>query len=146
MEKNEVASQLLRLINQGIFLEKKRKFTFEGIQLHPSEIHLMLETKGEQAVNATKVAERLGITKGAVSQTLVRLENKGIIEKTKDPYSRNELSIALTPLGKKAYEQQQAMFYEFALGIENIFDQYSIKEQEVIKDFLFKISNIIMTI
>lgn len=146
MEPNEIESQIKILINQAVFLEKKRTFIYEGVHLHPSEIHLMLETKGEQAVNATKIAERLGITKGAVSQTLTRLESKGIIEKTKDPYCKNELSITLTSLGKKAYEQHQEMFDEFAMGIKNIAAHYSEKEQEIIKDFLSKVTSAIMTL
>ncbi len=146
MEPNKIESQIKLFINQAVFLDKKRKFIYEGIHLHPSEIHLMLETKGDQAVNATKIAERLGITKGAVSQTLTRLESKGIIEKTKDPYCKNELSITLTPLGKKAYEQHQEMFDEFAKIIKNLSAQYSEKEQEIIKDFLSKITGALTTL
>jgi DNA-binding MarR family transcriptional regulator len=102
MTAGELTSQVQLIINQLLFLEKRKNLTFEGISLYPSEIHLMLETKGDQAVNATKIADKLGITKGAVSQTLARLEKKGIIEKIKDPYNKNELSIILTPMGKRA--------------------------------------------
>jgi DNA-binding MarR family transcriptional regulator len=146
MALDKLISQIQAIINQLIFLERKRNFTFEGISLYPSEIHLMLETKGEQAVNATKIADKLGITKGAVSQTLARLEKKGIIEKVKDPNYKNELSIFLTPFGKRAYDQYQMMCDAINKHFYNTFSQYDEDEQEVIKRFLSDIGEIIKAI
>jgi DNA-binding MarR family transcriptional regulator len=146
MEFSELTSQIQIVLNQVIFLEKKGKFTFDGISLHPSEIHLMLETKGDQAVNATKIAEKLRITKGAVSQTLARLENKGIITKIKDPYYKNELSIILTPLGKKVYNQYQIIYEQIKKDFENILTLYSKDELDVITSFLSQIDCILKTI
>ena len=73
----------------------------------------MLVIKNKIDTNATEIAKQLGLTKGAVSQTVSRLEKKGIIVKTKDPYNKNELTLSLTPFGKKAYklcESTQASF------------------------------------
>jgi DNA-binding MarR family transcriptional regulator len=136
MATDEFVSQIKAIINHLIFLEKKKNFIFEGISLYPSEIHLMLETKGEQAVNATKIADKLGISKGAVSQTLARLEKKGIIKKIKDPNYKNELSIFLTPLGKRAYDQYQILCTAIIKHFCTIISHYSEDEQKVIKRFL----------
>jgi DNA-binding MarR family transcriptional regulator len=46
----------------------------------------------------------LQLTKGAVSQTISRLCKKGVLQKTKDPFQKNELTLCLTPLGQKALE------------------------------------------
>ncbi|HBE77966.1 MAG TPA: hypothetical protein DDW65_09340 [Firmicutes bacterium] len=138
--------QMQVFINQLLFLERKRSFTFEGVSLYPSEIHLMLETKGEQAVNATRIAERLGITKGAVSQTLSRLEKKGIIEKIKDPGYKNELSISLTPLGKRVYDQYQIFCNTMNKHFYNTFSQYTHDEQEMVRRFLSDIGDIFKSI
>ena len=48
-------------------------------KLYPSEIHLLLLIDAQSQLNATGLAERLGLTKGAVSQTLTRLEKKGVL-------------------------------------------------------------------
>lgn len=142
MATEEFITQIHTIINQIVFFEKKKNFVFEGINLHPSEIHLMLETKGEQAVNATKIADKLGITKGAVSQTLTRLEKKGIIEKIKDPNYKNELSILLTPLGKRAYDQYQKMYNSLTDHFCGIMSKYTKDEQEVIQKFLADFSDV----
>lgn len=141
MATDEFVSQIQAIIYQLIFLERKRNFKFEGISLYPSEIHLMLETKGEQAVNATKIADKLGITKGAVSQTLTRLEKKGIVKKIKDPNYKNELSIFLTPLGKRAYDQYQILYNAITKHFYSIFSQYTEDEQKLIKRFLSDIED-----
>ncbi len=146
MAPDSFVSQIQALVNQLLFLERKRNFTFEGMSLYPSEIHLMLETKGVQAVNATKIADKLGITKGAVSQTLSRLEKKGIIEKVKDPSYKNELSISLTPLGKRAYDQYQIICDTIYKHFYTTFSQYTDDEQEVIKRFLSDIGDIVKSI
>lgn len=141
MIEHELASQIRVIINQIIFLEKRRNFNFKGITLYPSEIHLMLETKGEQAINATKIADNLRITKGAISQTLSRLEKKGIIEKEKDPYNKNELSIILTPLGKRVYHQYELRYSVINDNFTNMLAYYSKDELEVIKKFISDLEN-----
>ncbi|MGD9182483.1 MAG: MarR family transcriptional regulator, partial [Desulfobacterales bacterium] len=91
-----IKNQIMRVINKIIFSEKKKVMKFKGISLYPSEIHLLLVIKNDIDSNATKIAKQLSLTKGAISQTLSRLEKKGIIFKTKDPYNKNELNLSLT--------------------------------------------------
>ncbi len=114
--KNEaIVSQIMQVINKIIFMEKKNVIEYQGVRLYPSEIHLMLVIDEKHATNATKMARQLGVTKGAVSQTLSRLERKGILTKTKDPYNKNELTLAFTKLGTKVfayYKTQLTAFLE----------------------------------
>ncbi|MDE2185013.1 MAG: MarR family transcriptional regulator, partial [Alphaproteobacteria bacterium] len=63
-----------RVTNRLVFLEKRYVFRHGGLALHPSELHLLLAIRGEPEANATRLAARLGVTKGAVSQVLKRLE------------------------------------------------------------------------
>ena len=61
----------------------------------------MLAIKNGVNTNASGIAKQFGLTKGAISQTLSRLEKKGIINKTKDPYKKNELTLSLTNFGEE---------------------------------------------
>lgn len=113
-----ISRKLHEFINQIIFLEKKKIFNFKGLKLYPSEIHLIL-VMNEKPTNATQMAEKLHITSGAVSQTIARLEKKGVLRKSNDPYLKNELTLTFTSLGEKVFERykqmQEAMdkdFYE----------------------------------
>jgi DNA-binding MarR family transcriptional regulator len=146
MSSSETTHTLLAIFNRLIYLERRHSFLFEGIRLYPSEIHLMLETGGDQAINATRIAERMGITKGAISQTLVRLEKKGILRKVKDPNNKNELSILLTPTGKRAYEEYCKMTDKLFSHLDTLMLDYSIEEQEVIGTFLSDLEKILKKI
>lgn len=133
---DKIKKQIIQLINKTIFKEKKNIFKFKGVSLYPSEVHLMLVIKNDIDTNATEIARQLGLTKGAISQTLLRLEKKGIIVKTKDPYNKNELMLSLTRFGEEAYELCQATKMSFIEAHENHLAKLDPKEKEVILNFL----------
>jgi len=142
--KNEkLIAQIHKFINKLIFLEKKNIFKFKEVHLYPSEIHLMLLIKEKQTTNATKMAERLGITKGAVSQTLSRLEKKGILNKIKDPYNKNELTVSFKSLGQEAIEQLRELQTPVKKQYDNYLSTLTENEREVIKRFLSQMEVII---
>ena len=89
------------------------------------------------------MAERLGITKGAISQTLSRLEKKRILRKIKDPYNRNELTIEFTSFGQEVL----AHYLQLIAELHQQYDQYlttlTESERTVIRGFLSHI-NVIM--
>ncbi len=131
-----LAAQILLIINKLTLLEKNRTFPHGDLKLYPSEIHLMLLIDDEQESNATIMAEKLGVTKGAISQTLSRLEKKGILEKTKDPYNKNELTATFTPLGQEALEKYREVRKVFRNRFAHYFSSFSESEREVIGRFL----------
>jgi DNA-binding MarR family transcriptional regulator len=97
------------VIQKALTLEKGSRLTVDGVRLHPSEIHVLLLVKAGRGTNATRMAETLGITKGAISQTLSRLERKGLLTKQSDPQAKNELTMSFTPLGRRAAKRCQAV-------------------------------------
>jgi DNA-binding MarR family transcriptional regulator len=133
---DKIKNQIIQVINKIIFSEKKKVLKFNEISLYPSEIHLLLVIKNDMDSNATKIAKQLGLTKGAVSQTLSRLEKKGIISKTKDPYNKNELHLSLTDVGKEAYELCQSTKMAFIEAHDELLAKLNSKEKEVVLNFL----------
>jgi len=68
------------------------------------EIHT-IEAIGEmEDINITRLASYQGITKGAASQMIYKLVNKGAVKKSVSPNSDTEVRLELTDIGKKAYE------------------------------------------
>jgi len=137
-----LAEQILRISNKLIFLEKKSIVKHGGLKLYPSEIHLIDVIVKGQDINASKMAARLGVTKGAVSQTLARLEKKGILYKTKDPQNRNELTVHFTPLGKKVLEEQRKLRTTFHEQYDKYFSNISEEEEVIIMGFLKKMGDL----
>ena len=101
----KIAGQIRRVINRSMFLAKRTIMNYEGLRLYPSEIHLLQVIKEGADLSAGEMARKLGITNGAVSQTLNRLEKKGVIKKTKEPALKNKLTSTLTEFGQAAFRQ-----------------------------------------
>ena len=106
MKPRAIVKRAFALMNRIAFLDKRQHLQDEsGVRLHSSEIHALLAIAEDPTTNATQLAERLGITKGAVSQTLSRLQKKEVIETEKIPHTRNEMRIAFTPGGRRILKQ-----------------------------------------
>lgn len=143
---NEIIAQKLHsFINQILFFEKKNIFNFEGIKLYPSEIHLILIIS-EEPTNATQMAEKLNVTKGAVSQTISRLEKKGILIKTKDPNYKNELTLTFTKFGKQVFNQYKKMISTIDKQFIESISEYNAGEQKVIINFLDNLNKLFSNI
>lgn len=135
-EPKKLAGQIRRVTNRLIFLEKRSVFRYEGLRLHPSEIHLMQVIAEQPNLNAGEMAQRLGVSNGAVSQTLARLERKGVIRKAKDPSLKNRVNAAFTATGRQAiqrFEEERAASVE---SFSNYLAGLSELEREVIESFL----------
>ncbi len=70
-----------------------------GVPLYRAEIHTIREIGSIPAVNVTKLAEHMEVTKGAVSQTVNKLVRKGLVRKTRAPGNAKEVLLELTDLG-----------------------------------------------
>lgn len=138
-----LSAQISRVINQLLFLEKRSVFTCRGITLHPSEIHVMGVLVEDAEANVTAIAEALGITKGAVSQTLSRLEKKGMITKTRDPLNKNELKVRFTPAGRRTIDA----FAKVRADTDRRYDAYlsglTDAERHTIRTFLTQVEQFI---
>jgi DNA-binding MarR family transcriptional regulator len=81
---------------------KPRKFGTET-DLSGSDIHLIEVVGQNESLSVTGLAKRLGITKGAVSQTLKRLEAKEIIVKKVDPTNSSRITVGLSTKVEVSY-------------------------------------------
>ncbi|MBN1907385.1 MAG: MarR family transcriptional regulator [Deltaproteobacteria bacterium] len=96
--------KLARIVNLANELEKAPREYGTGSPMTASEIH-MIELIGDNdaRLSVTDLAKTTGVTKGAVSQTLKKLENKGFLIKETDPANLSRVNVALTSRGKTAY-------------------------------------------
>lgn len=97
----ELVGLVMATIDKILHADKGKVVEAEGVKLHPSEIHLLLFLEDHPAANATQIAQRFSVTKGAVSQTLTRLEKKGVLIKARNPGSQTELDLSFTEQGRK---------------------------------------------
>ncbi len=134
-----MAGKIRRVINGFLFLEKRSVFRRGDLRLYPSEIHLMQVIRENPDLNAGQMAQRLGLTNGAVSQTLARLEKKGVLQRRKDPSLKNRLTAVFTPSGNRAiqgFEKKQAPAGEtFSAYLAGLSD----RERKTVDEFLSRL-------
>ncbi len=135
-EPRKLAGRIRRVVNRLIFLEKRAVFRDEDLRLHPSEIHLMQVIAAQPDLNAGEMAKRLGVSNGAVSQTLARLERKGVIKKAKDPSLKNRVIATFTVSGRRAIERFEEQQASSAESFSNYLAGLTELEREVIGSFL----------
>ncbi|HBU37484.1 MAG TPA: hypothetical protein DEB70_06725 [Planctomycetaceae bacterium] len=142
LKHKDIVSQIFTFIDRVLFIEKKTKVKFENVTLYPSEIHLILFLYREQDTNVTRIAERLGVTKGAISQTLSRLESKGVLHKVKDPNNKNELQAEFLPFGLTVLDH----CLNITANIHTQYDDYlaslTENERETISKFVAHIDGV----
>lgn len=135
-KEQDIAQSWRNLVNKLVFLEKRYVFKHGGLELHPSELHVMMAICAEPQANATKLASMLGVTKGAASQTLKRLETKRMIVKRRDPTQKNEVTSTFTRLGRAALEQFQSQRSAIHKRFENYLASLSESQAKTVCEFL----------
>jgi len=102
------ANQLQLKFNETIFkimtVMKKHSISMNGISFSASEIHLIDTIGRYPEANVTQLAAHQGVTKGAISQKLKRLETNGFINRSHLPDNAKEINVGLTELGWKAFK------------------------------------------
>lgn len=86
-----------------------------------SEIHLIEVVGQNEGLSVTGLAKRLGITKGAVSQTLKKMAAKELVVKEVDPANTSRMTVSLSTKGKVAYYSHLQWHETMDGGFRNYF-------------------------
>lgn len=101
---SKLCALMERIIHKYTQWENKKRTYGTDIPLSKSEIHTIVAVGDQPGINITTLAEVLGITKGAASQMIYKLVDKGSVVKKISPESDTEVVLYLTPDGQKNYE------------------------------------------
>ncbi len=114
----ELLRTLDRVITRLATIQQTPRTYGTDVQLYSTEIHT-IQAIGEQAdANLTRLAEHMGVSKGAVSQTISKLADKGLVVKTPAPQSAREIRVRLTDSGWTAYRNHEAFDRRILSAIE----------------------------
>ena len=136
LENESLVARIRETIDRILNLEKEKVFAVEGERVYPSEAHLMLLMDRDPALNATGIADRLGLTKGAVSQTLSRLKKKGMLIKERDTTRKNELILTFTGRGRRAVARFLRVEAVVAARLDRHLSTLSKRERKTVRMFL----------
>ncbi|WP_259473089.1 MarR family winged helix-turn-helix transcriptional regulator [Clostridium estertheticum] len=134
--KLKISYTLLRLVTKFSEIDKQTSHYGTDKQLFYAEIHMIKAIKENEGIHVTGIAEKLGVTKGAVSQITMKLQKKGMIIKEIDPHNLSKLILRLTPKGEIAYIHHGKIHQEFDNIVDEVLKDASEEQQGFLKKFL----------
>ena len=106
-----------------------------GQLLNPSEIHMVSNICMQGEITVTELARQGGVTKGAVSQIVAKLEKKGLIQREPAPKNQSKLIITATELGKRAHDAHLAFHEAHDQDFLSYLSSLSAHDYQVFKEF-----------
>jgi DNA-binding MarR family transcriptional regulator len=125
-------------------LEKMPKTFGTGQKLSHSKIHLIEIIGDNPDLGVTDIAALIGVTKGAVSQSLKRLEKKGLSQKFQDPKNLSRAIVCLTAKGKAAYWAHKHWHETMDGGFARYLAALDETDMQVILDFLSRVEDFLI--
>ena len=132
---------LLRVVWKIMEANKKTRYYGTEEQLHEAEIHMIKSIKENEGIHVTGLAELLGVTKGAVSQIVMRLQRKGMIVKDTDPRNLSRLVLRLTPTGEIASIHHEKLHQVFDGFVNEALEGASAENTAFLKRFLISLES-----
>lgn len=133
---NKPSYTFLRLVTKISEIDKKTRNYGTDQALHNAEIHMIKAIYENKNIHVTALADKLGVTKGAISQVLLKLQKKGMIVKEKDPKNLSRILLNVTAKGEIAHKTHLEIHKQFNQIFKEVIDGFEEEEIVVIRKFL----------
>ena len=131
-ELQSLVEQFLKILHLYSVISRKPKDYGTGDKLYLAEIHTITMVGKNTEINMTRLAEIMGVTKGAISQTIRKLLSKGYIIK-KNLVNRKEYSLQLSDKGMKVFNEHQSFLQELFNFAAALYDNATPADRELVK-------------
>ncbi|MEA4873135.1 MAG: MarR family transcriptional regulator [Synergistaceae bacterium] len=134
--RTKISYTFLRVVTKLSEIDRKTRCYGTDQPLFNAEIHMIKSIKENEGIHVTGLADMLGVTKGAVSQVIQKLERKGMIVKDTDPHNLSKLALHLTPKGETAYMHHEDLHRQFDELFDIVLENASEENKTFLKSFL----------
>lgn len=129
-------TSFIKVVNKYNSLEKIPVRYGVKQNLYHSERHMVDHIGDHIGMNVSELADAAGVTKGAMSQVLKKLEAKEVSRRYKKSTNEKEVFVELTKLGKGIYEEHKKINEESTLPLYVELEKYSDDKIEFFIDIL----------
>ncbi|MGD0754429.1 MAG: MarR family transcriptional regulator [Bacteroidales bacterium] len=130
----------LKILHLYSVIGRKPKDYGTGDLLYFTEIHTITMVGENKEINMTRLAEIMGVTKGAISQTIRKLVHKNLILKSNST-NKKEFNLKLSPKGKTVYKGQESFQRELFEFAATLYEQALPADRDMVKRLFIAISN-----
>lgn len=131
-ELQNLVDQFLKILHLYSVIGRKPKDYGTGDLLYFTELHTITMVARNNEVNMTQLADIMGVTKGAISQTINKLVRKGLILKT-NITNRKEVNLMLSEKGKRVVKAQESFQKEIFTFAEQLYIRARSEDRETVR-------------
>ncbi len=138
---NQFDAVFHRIMNKMAKLEKKPRYYGTDHLLYSSEIHTIESIGHNPGISVTELADLQGVTKGAVSQVVQKLEKKDLIIRMKNMHSDKQVFLKLSENGNiafKAHDNFHAKVFPELVNIIKDTDKKTLDKMEQVLESIEK--------
>lgn len=129
----------LKILHLYSLISKKPKDYGTGDLLYFTEIHTITMVGKNRKINMTSLAGMMGVSKGAISQTIKKLVSKNLIVKT-NLNNRKEINLSLSEKGRLAFKGQKSMQKEIFTFASALYNRGTPEQRELVRRLFIEIS------
>jgi DNA-binding MarR family transcriptional regulator len=130
----------LKILHLYSVIARKPKDYGTGDMLYVTEIHTIKMVGKNNEINMTRLAEIMGVTKGAISQTIHKLVHKGMILKSNST-NKKEFSLKLSEKGNIVYNGQESFQKELFTFAATLYEEARPEDRDLVRRLFIAISN-----
>jgi DNA-binding MarR family transcriptional regulator len=130
----------LKILHLYSVIGRKPKDYGTGDLLYFTEIHTIAMVGKNREINMTRLADMMGVTKGAISQTIRKLVSKNFIVKS-STNNRKEINLRLSGKGKIVYKGQESFQKELFTFAGTLYDRASPEDRDLVRRLFLAISD-----
>lgn len=131
-ELQDLIDQFLKILHLYSVIGRKPKDYGTGDLLYFTEIHTITVVARNKSVNMTQLADIMGVTKGAMSQTINKLVRKGLILKA-NITNRKEINLKLSEKGKIVLKTQKSFQKEVFTFSEQLYEKARPEDRDTVR-------------
>jgi DNA-binding MarR family transcriptional regulator len=105
----------------------------DALGLNRSDMRCLDVIDREGPVTAGRLAETTGLTTGAITTVLDRLEGRGLARRVRDESDRRRVLVEMTPEGRQGANEYYGSHMELS---EALYDRYTAEQMELLLGFI----------
>lgn len=136
----KLIDQFLNILHLYSVINRKPKDYGTGDLLFFTEIHTISMVGKNREINMTRLADLMGVTRGAISQTIRKLVTKDLIVKS-NITNKKEVNLKLSEKGMIVYKGQKSFQNEIFTFAGSLYEQADADDIELVSRLFSAISN-----
>jgi DNA-binding MarR family transcriptional regulator len=126
-----LTDQFLKILHLYSVINRKPKDYGTGDLLYFTEIHTISMIGKNREINMTRLADLMGVTRGAISQTVRKLVSKNLIIKS-NATNRKEFNLRLSERGIKVLKGQETFKQEIFAFAGTLYEKAGASDVELV--------------